>query len=352
MNDHGYDNALEAMLRRLPIVAGQVGDRFPLYADPVSGEWVSTRRGSWTGGFWAGWWWLLAAVTGLPSDQATAREWTHRLAPRAAEDTVTRGMTFWYGAAQGYRVCADTSARRVALDGADALAGAFDGRLGLIPVGNAFGAGPLPKAGVDALAGTVSLLRMAADAGRYHLDGLARSHADRHVQLLVGGDGRIQPEVLLRPDGTPVDESSPSAAWARGQAWGVLGLAACARQWGGDFTKAGCRAGQWWLEQVGHTVPVAVLGRPATPVDTSAAAITAAGLLTLAEVTADGGWGVAARAIVDGVIGHHLDDTGVLRDGCYELAGGVGTRHELVWGSYFLTAVLAVLTGRVREHPW
>ncbi|RLP94710.1 hypothetical protein EAD89_03485 [Micromonospora sp. BL4] len=352
MNDHGYDNALDALLRRLPIVAGQVGDRFPLYADPVSGEWVSTRRGSWTGGFWAGWWWLRAAVTGLPADQATALEWTLRLAPRTADDTVTRGMTFWYGAAQGYRVCEDTSARRVALDGAGALAGAFDGRLGLIPVGGALGAGPAPKAGVDALAGTVSLLGMAADAGRDDLDGLARSHAERHMQLLVGADGHIWPEVLLRPDGTPVDEAPSSVVWARGQAWGVLGLAACALRWGGDFTEAGCRAARWWVEQVGQSVPVAVLGRPGTPVDTSAAVITAAGLLTLSEVTAHDGWGAAARRIVDDVIGHHLRDDGVLRDGCYDLTGGVGTRHELVWGSYFLAAVLAVLTGRVREHPW
>ncbi|MDG9675833.1 hypothetical protein [Micromonospora sp. DH14] len=352
MNDHRYETALEALLRRVPMVAGQVGDRFPLYADPVSGAWVSTRRGSWTGGFWAGWWWLRTAVTGLPADQATAREWTHRLAPRTADATVTRGMTFWYGAAQGHRICADALARRIALDGADALAGAFDGNLGLIPVGDAFGAGPAPKAGVDALAGTVSLLTMAAHAGRHDLDRLARAHAERHVQVLVGVDGRIRPEVLLHADGAPVDEAPSSAVWARGQAWGVLGLAACARQWGGDFTEAGCRAAQWWLDQVGHDVPATVLGRPGTPVDTSAVVITAAGLLTLSEVTGDGGWGAAARAIADAVTDHHLDDDGVLRDGCYDLTGGVGTRHELVWGSYFLTAILAVLTGRVREHPW
>ncbi|MDG4782367.1 hypothetical protein O7614_22145 [Micromonospora sp. WMMD961] len=352
MNDGDLRAALDALLGRVTVVAAQVGDRFPLYADPDSGDWVSTRRGSWTGGFWAGWWWLRAAVTGLPADRNTARRWTLRLAPRAGDDTVTRGMTFWYGAGQGHRLCGDVLAGRVARDGAAALADSFDPGLGLVPVGGAFGAGPTPRAGVDALAGTVSLLAMAADAGAHDLDSLARTHVERHVELLVGADGGIRPEAVLSPDGMPVGGAEFSDGWARGQAWGLLGVAVAARRWGGGFTDAGCRVARWWLARFGQQVPVAVLGRPASPVDTSAAVIAAAGLLTLSEVTADDAWGATARAIVSDVVGHHLDGDGVLRGGCYDLAGGVAVRHELVWGSYFLAAVLAVLTRRVREHPW
>jgi unsaturated chondroitin disaccharide hydrolase len=345
------DAAVTALLRRAAVVADQVGDRFPLYADPVSGGWVSTRRGSWTGGFWSGWWWLRAAVTGLSADRNTALEWTHRLVPRAGDDTVTRGMTFWYGAGVGHRLCGDVAARRVALDGAVALAAGFDGGLGLIPVGTAFGADATPRAAVDALAGTVSLLGWTADAGRYELERLARCHTGRHMLLLVDDHGRVRPKVTLRPDGTAVEEDGPPEVWARGQAWGVLGLSVAARRWGGGYADVARRVAQWWLDNMGTRVPAAVLGRSGAPVDTSAAAIAAAGLITLSSVTGDG-FDEAAREIVAALVVDHLDTDGVLRNGCYDLAGGVATRHELVWGSYFLGAVLTVLTGRVERHPW
>ncbi|MEU8264981.1 hypothetical protein AB0C02_30755 [Micromonospora sp. NPDC048999] len=352
MSGGDHVTASDVLLRRVETVAAQVGDRFPLYGNPVSGVWTSTRRGSWTGGFWAGWWWLRAAVTGRPDDHVAAREWTHRLAPRAGDDTVTRGMTFWYGAALGQRLCGDVDARRIALEGAQALAASFDRRLGLIPVGTAFGVDGPPRAGVDALAGTVALLGWAADAGRYGLDALARAHVARHVELLVGDDGQVRPEVWLDPDGTPADDGDGSpGVWARGQAWGVLGLAVAARRWGGDFTTAAVDVARWWLDQAGTDVPGAVIGRAEAPPDTSAAAIAAAGLLTLSQVTAEAGWADAALAVASSAVGR-LDGGGVLRDGCYDLAGGVAMRHELVWGSFFLAAVLAVLAGKVDEHPW
>ena len=183
----------------------------------------------------------------------------------------------------------------MALDGAVALAAGFDRRLGVIPVGTAFGAGPEPRAGVDALGATVALLGFAADAGRHDLEELARAHAGRHLELLVGADGRVRPEVALRADGAAATEATPPQVWARGQAWGVLGSAAAARRWGGEFTDAACRTARWWLDQVGTGVPPAVLGRPDVPVDTSAAAVVAAGLLDLSEATGDGSWVTAAR---------------------------------------------------------
>ncbi|MDG4838439.1 hypothetical protein O7631_18130 [Micromonospora sp. WMMD967] len=176
--------------------------------------------------------------------------------------------------------CGDLVTWRVPLDGADALAGGFDRRLGLTPVGRAVGAGPTPRSGVDALAGVVSLLGMGADAGVHDLDALARAHVARHVDVLVGRDGGIRPETVLRPDGAPVSTADLSDGWARRQAWGVLRLAVAGQRWGGGFTDAGCPAARWWLARFGQEVPVAVLGRPGSPVETSAAVITAAGLLT------------------------------------------------------------------------
>ena len=74
------------------------------------------------------------------------------------------------------------------------------------------------------------------------------------------------------------------------------------------------------------------------PVDTSAAAITALALLTLGRTE-------RALPILERLVKEHLTVTGRLLDGCYDLHDGTAVRHELVWGTFFLTYALALLTG-------
>ncbi|MFB7942777.1 sugar ABC transporter permease, partial [Streptomyces sp. NPDC056049] len=93
------EEALDLVLRRAGQTAEQVGDRFPLYAEPAGGRWTTTARGSWTGGFWAGLLWLRAGRSGSDGDRTTAATFTARLAPWAEADTATRGLILWYGTA-------------------------------------------------------------------------------------------------------------------------------------------------------------------------------------------------------------------------------------------------------------
>jgi unsaturated chondroitin disaccharide hydrolase len=178
---------------------------------------------------------------------------------------------------------------------------------------------------------------------------LAWAHATRHVELCLAADGAVRPEVSLPSR----HASEPS--WARGQAWGMLGFAVAARDCGAEFAEPARHSATWWLERVqpGST-PHAALGDPTSPVDTSAAAIAAAALLTLSTV---GGaeaaeYHNAAVGIVEHLVERHLRPDGVLCDGCYDHNRGLAPAHELVWGSYFLGAILAVLSGRVDETPW
>ncbi|MFD5328209.1 sugar ABC transporter permease [Streptomyces sp. NPDC127092] len=93
------EEALGLLLGRVGETAEQVGDRFPLYADPVHGRWTTTGRGSWTGGFWAGLLRLRARHTGSRTDHARAIAATARLASWIEADTATRGLILWYGTA-------------------------------------------------------------------------------------------------------------------------------------------------------------------------------------------------------------------------------------------------------------
>ncbi|HKR50478.1 MAG TPA: glucuronyl hydrolase, partial [Pseudonocardiaceae bacterium] len=275
--------------------------------------------------------------------------WTVRLAPRAGNDTATRGMTFWYGAGSGYRLTGDAVAAEVATLGRDALASAFDVGQQLVPFGSAFDAPDRPALGpravIDPLAGIVALL---AD-GPPDLRAVAQAHAARHVELCLDPDGAVHPEVSL------TSGHATASGWARGQAWGMLGFAVAARDAGAEFAEPARRSAVWWLERVrpGET-PHAALSDPTSPVDTSAAAIAAAALLTLG---AGGGpeaaeYHAAAVDTIEHLVARHVSADGIFGDGCYDHTRDLASAHELVWGSYFLAATLAVLSGRVDETPW
>jgi unsaturated chondroitin disaccharide hydrolase len=345
-----FDAALEVVLGRVDQIEAAVGDQFPLYCHPVTGAWKTTRRGAWTGGFWAGLLWLRSAVSENPVDRDTARQWTQRLAPRAADDTVTRGMTFWYGAGIGYQLTGDPEAARTAMAGALALSAAFDPAWGLVPVGSAFGAGPVPNAGIDGLAGVVSLLSWAADRGGAGRESVAERHAARSIALLVAADGAVSGEVSVSG---PAEESG--VVWARGQAWGMLGCAVAADRLGPTYLNPAISAAEWWLgRNPDGQVPPAAFDTPGAPPDTSAAAIGGAALLALAAAGAPEAkrYRTAAESTVARLVDEHLTADGVLRDGCYDLTGGVATGHELIWGTYFFAASLAMLSGRVSVPVW
>ncbi|MGW6443354.1 hypothetical protein [Lentzea sp. NPDC055074] len=208
--------AVEAAVKeRVEATLAEVGDRFPLHADPVSGRWRTTARGSWAGGCWAGLLWL----TGHPA----AARWTAKLDRWHDSDTVLQGLIFWYGRGDVSRAACSLASRAV------------DGVIGW---GTAFG----PDTGLraDGAAGVVPLL---ASAGLHEL---ARSHVDAHLDL---------------------DET-----WPRGRAWLML-AAADAVQWlGEDYRpRALARAGEW--SAPGDTAADAIaavamlkLGLDATPV--------------------------------------------------------------------------------------
>ncbi|WP_113698909.1 sugar ABC transporter permease, partial [Nonomuraea lactucae] len=210
------EQALRDVLDRVTATEEQVEQRWPLFADPVSGRWTTTARGSWTGGFWAGLLWLRATLSGRPDDRAAASRSTASLAPWIEADTATRGMIFWYGTALAVD-CADATAlrERAAL----ACLDAHDPELGLVPWGAAFG-GPRELARVDALPGLVRLLRLTGPAGIR----AARDQLSLQLRLTMPAEPP-RPAWQATPDGTWVPHPDPPAGWSRTVAWLALAVA-------------------------------------------------------------------------------------------------------------------------------
>ncbi|MFI1200294.1 sugar ABC transporter permease [Streptomyces sp. NPDC020883] len=356
-------DALALVLDRVAVTAAEVGKRFPLYADPESGRWTTTSRGSWTGGFWAALRWLRALHSGDVRDQAGAAGCTGRLAGWLDADTAARGLIFWYGTALGAGPGGDPGAADLRDRAARVCLDAFDAVLGIVPWGAAFG-GPRLVARVDGVAGMVPLL---ATAGTAEGRRAARSHLDRHLALCFGTEP-LRPVWERTAAGRWVDCPRPAPGWSRGRAWLLLAVAdAAVCLADGSYAQVarevlgrnGGMAGGLvpFAKVVPHQLPVFDDGLTSHgPVDTSAAAIEAVALLKLATtVGASEAEGLRGRATttLEHLVTTHLTPPGagrppgMLLHGCYDLDQGVAVRHELVWGDFFLALGLALVTGLV-----
>ncbi|MFF0482782.1 sugar ABC transporter permease [Streptomyces sp. NPDC004435] len=349
------EEALDLVLRRAAQTAEQVGDRFPLYAEPADGRWTTTARGSWTGGFWAGLLWLGAGRSGSDGDRTTAATVTARLAPWAEADTATRGLILWYGTAPA---AGDAAAGTLRDRAAQAALGAFDPELGLVPWGAALGGARL-RARTDGVPGLVPLLASAGPEGR----AAAAAHLHAHLDLCLprDGAGRLRPAWCRDGARGWTAEADPAPGWARGEAWLLLAVADALLLADDPFwrTERLARAAELLLADgamlTGPLVPPADAHRADGPRDTSAAAITAVALLKLALVPGAArpeACASRAEAVLHRLAHAHLTraggtrPAGMLLDGCYDAGSGTAVRHELVWGDFFLALGLAALLGR------
>ncbi|WTQ62540.1 sugar ABC transporter permease [Streptomyces sp. NBC_00158] len=352
--------ALAAVLDRVTVTEAEVGDRFPLYADPADGRWTTTARGSWTGGFWAGLLWLRARRTGSGADRAAAARCTARLAPWAGADTATRGLVLWYGTALAP---SDPEAVALRARAARACLDSYDPGAGVVPWGAALG-GPRLLARADAVPGLVPLLAGAGSGG----PAVAAAHLHRHLDLCLGAEGaerygRPRPAWRFDPATGWHPCADPEQGWSRGEAWLLLAVADALLHPEVSGRRPGRLArasGQLLLGTgvlTGPEVPPDRASRPRGPLDTSAAAITAVALLKLSRAAVPGAEACARRAeaILRRLAGTHLTGrggaaerpAGMLLDGCYDAAEGLAVRHELIWGDFFLALGLAAFDGLV-----
>lgn len=339
------ETGLELLLHRVEVTEGQVAGRFPLYADASTGEWTTTRRGAWTGGFWAGLLSLRAAATGSPAHEDQARLAWETLWQWRDKDTSCRGLIFWYGSL-GQRWQGKSAD---VVEAASALASAYDSDLGLVPWGSAFG-GAREMARVDGVAGLVPLLGWAAQQEKSpELAAVANGHLSRHLQLCIV-DGLVQPALV--PAGQAWrPHSPPGSGWSRGMAWLLLACADGAYWLAPEFLPPAVELAKTWTRRFGSpVVPPADTGHGDGVLDSSAAAIAAVALLKLSALTGEQNWwdmGEATLRVLDACLVTSGPARGAVAHGCYELASGVATDHELVWGDFFCAAGLGMLTGLV-----
>jgi unsaturated chondroitin disaccharide hydrolase len=362
----------------LPLVRERVGstlavaarDRiFPHAAPSATGAWTGTAAGSWTSGFWAGLLWYESALSGHAEDAETAEAWTLRLAPHLQRATHDIGFIFANSAALGAEIGGSAACLDLALRAARALAGMIHPAAQAIPTGlqAEIGAGH-DDVTIDCMANLPLLWWARRTTGEERYLRTATAHADRTAAWHVKPDGRIIQSVHFDPaSGEAVREethqgSGVEGCWSRGQAWGTYGFAEAYRTTKASrFLALAERTADYYFARAGaDPVPFYCFDAPATtrPArDSSAAAITAAGLLLLAESALDPAQRRRcldrADALLAALVTGYLTPrgpadprpAGMLLHSCYNFKAGWDTDHEIVWGDFFL---LKSLVARAR----
>ncbi|SIO89848.1 hypothetical protein [Nocardiopsis sp. JB363] len=335
--------ALDGLLSGVTRSHAGLDGRFPLYRT-VGQDWVSSRRGSWTGGMWTGLLWIRALRSGDPLHVSQARQVHEALEVWSCANTATRGLIFWYPLALSRLLPLQDRAHLENGAGlaARSLLGHFSPAHGVVPWGDAFG-GPGNRVRVDGAPGVAPLMS--------HAPGSTPESARRGVEHLRGHlrrcwDGRtLVPDHGL-DDSAPVSEAAPY--WSRGRAWLVTAFA--------DAVGLGVISPQdpFLTGLLSTRAPLVPCAEEAGGLagDTGAAAIEAAALLRLADHLRTPGYAQDARERAYRIIRTLVEwcmapDGGGLTGGSYDTRQGLVTGVESVWGDFFLALALAVIEGSV-----
>jgi unsaturated chondroitin disaccharide hydrolase len=149
---------------------------------------------------------------------------------------------------------------------------------------------------------------------------------------------------------------SEDSCWSRGQAWGIYGFGRVYKYTRDPIFKVSAQSmARYFIENLPEdgVAPYDFCdsGSPHVPKDTSAQAIAAAGLISLAELTSSDErtlYFEQAEKLLSPLLETYLVNNkngqvqtrGLLREGCYFLKEQAGVGSELIYGDYYLLEAL------------
>ncbi len=247
----------------------------------------------WTSGFFPGCLWLLHEHTRSDELRIAARHFTDRLhvVPTLRH---THDLGFMAGCSYGqaWRLHAAASDADALVRAARNLADRFNPRVGMIRSWD-FGDWRFPVI-IDNVMNLELLFFAAAFTGEARFAEVARAHADRTIELHFRDDDSCFHLVDFDPatgnvlQRQTVQGYADDSTWARGQAWAIHGFAMLFRCTGRDsYLAQAVKAAEFFLRHPrlpADRIPYWDFDAPDIPQahrDTSAAAVTASGLLEL-----------------------------------------------------------------------
>ena len=348
-----------------------------LYPPPNSRgqRYTPIENTDWTSSFWTGQLWLAYELTGdaVFRDEALAHlpDYRDRLDTRRATDTHDLGFLFTLSGVAAWRLTGSAEGRRDALKAADLLMIRYFERAGILQAwGDLNDPDRRGRIIVDCAMNLPLLFWAAEETGNPYYREAALNHLRNANRTLIREDAStfhtyyfdVETGQALR--GQTAQGFSDSSCWARGQAWGILGLALSYRYLGDpEVLELSRSLAHYFLNRLPDDWVCywdLAFTSGTEERDSSAAAIAACGLLELAKQlpAADplrSGYETAARAIVASLIRNYAaapeTSNGLLLHGVYNKPEGAGVDECTAWGDYFYLEALTRL-GRSWRPYW
>ena len=362
-----YKQALDYALKKIKKNMGVLKGSFPFAT--VNGRWEICKEedwdlnifkdGYWCNGFWIGMFWLAYKHTKNDKFKEKAYELCKLIEPRKNSNrTHDLGFLFYPSFCVGYDITNDNYLKSVALTAADSLLSRFNDNIGAITV-----SGDPKKRGLTAIDTMMNLPLLwwtyeKTDDKNYY--DVACKHAVTTMQHYVREDGSTYHIVVFDPVSGKVRKKvtwqgyNDESCWSRGHAWAIYGFAIAGKYRKDDFVRIAEKLADYYIAKCpSDYVPYwdfNDLEAPNTVKDSSAAAITASGLLNLSYVEPDKTkaekYREVAYKILEALSKNYLADNssqGILLHGCFDKPKNIAIDSSLIWGDYYYFEALTKL---------
>ena len=337
-----------ALIRRDP-------DFYPMYTH--NGRWRHNLPAwtHWCDGFLPGIMWILC-TRGDDSWREPAERYTRRLEPRQFDrDVHDLGFLFLSTYGRWHALTGDPALQEVLIQAGRTLALRFREKgaylRSFVSEDSLF---------IDIMMNVGIVFHAAKETGDEGLLDIAMRHCLTTRRVLVRGDGSTAHEGLFDLETgeflrqTTHQGFRGDSCWSRGLAWALYGFGTAFRHARDPrFLRTAEACADFYISNCpADGVPPWDFDAPPEsrgPVDTSAAAIAASGLLQLAGIAEDamrsGGYRDAARRILATLCERYLaakdpEWEGILKGGVYHLHKGLGVNESVMWGEYFFVEAL------------
>lgn len=360
-------DTIQDALARLQRYHNLFGDLFPAYGEGQT--YKLTPNQNWLASFWSGLLWLGYAATGATAlrehAEALLPSYTARLDKRIRINH-DLGFLFTLAGRAQTQLTGDIHSQQLALRGADELLKRYNATGRFIQAWHAIGD---PDEGGRFIIDTMLNIPLLFWAGQMtsntHYAEVASAHAETSQRYLIRDDGSTYHTYMMNPqDGVALGPRthqgySDDSLWARGQAWAITGFAIAAH-WTGraDFLATSEQAAaRFMAEWPPDTIPLWDLRLPSDAPqfpDSSAAAITASGLLRLARLVEDGSrYQIWAEQLIRMMIRDCYESdpaaNGLLRHGTLHAIKRWGVDAYQIFGDYFFLESLLMLNGQAPD---
>lgn len=214
-----------------------IADHRGLYPAPASVDCVypTIENIEWTNGFWTGMLWLAYEFTGKEKYKTEAEkqldDYRRRIVNRIEVNHHDMGFLYLPSCVAAYKLTGNISAKESALLAADVLCERFQEKGGFIQAWGELGTRDNYRLIIDCLLNIPLLFWAGEVTGSSRYTDIALTHLNTSVSVVIRPDGSTYHTYFFDPETGKPDHGvthqgySDNSIWARGQAWGIYGLA-------------------------------------------------------------------------------------------------------------------------------